>query len=176
VCVMHFVSWLPRGKFLFADLGKMGSHRFQEIEERELFGPIPLTCSLLPVVYYGKNLSPGDELIPKDTNVAPKIEIDKEYKFHHLLMVDPDAPSRETHTFRSWLHWLVVNISNENVSSGETAMGTGLHRYIFAVFTTDKKIHVQHPKERGKFNVKEFIHSNSLGSPVSCNYFVAKHE
>eukprot|EP00112_Aurelia_sp_Birch-Aquarium-sp1_P015761 Seg3519.2 transcript_id=Seg3519.2/GoldUCD/mRNA.D3Y31 product="putative odorant-binding protein A5" protein_id=Seg3519.2/GoldUCD/D3Y31 len=27
-----------------------------------------------------------------------------------LLMVDPDAPSKDSHRCRSWLHWLVVNI------------------------------------------------------------------
>lgn len=25
-------------------------------------------------------------------------------------MVDPDAPSRESHSCRSWLHWIVGNI------------------------------------------------------------------
>ena len=27
-----------------------------------------------------------------------------------LMMVDPDAPSRENPIKRSWLHWMVINI------------------------------------------------------------------
>jgi large subunit ribosomal protein L35 len=27
-----------------------------------------------------------------------------------LMMVDPDAPSRDNPIKRSWLHWLIINI------------------------------------------------------------------
>ena len=31
-------------------------------------------------------------------------------KNYLIAMVDPDAPSRESHSCRSWLHWIVGNI------------------------------------------------------------------
>lgn len=31
-------------------------------------------------------------------------------KKYLIAMVDPDAPSRESHSCRSWLHWIVGNI------------------------------------------------------------------
>ena len=39
--------------------------------------------------------------------------------FYTLIMTDPDAPSRQTPTFREWHHWLVVNIPGNNISEGE---------------------------------------------------------
>jgi phosphatidylethanolamine-binding protein (PEBP) family uncharacterized protein len=39
--------------------------------------------------------------------------------FYTLLMTDPDAPSRQSHQAREWLHWLVVNIPGNNVSQGD---------------------------------------------------------
>jgi large subunit ribosomal protein L35 len=37
-----------------------------------------------------------------------------------LMMVDPDAPSRDNPIKRSWLHWLVINIKGHETSHGET--------------------------------------------------------
>lgn len=33
--------------------------------------------------------------------------------------LDPDAPSRANPKFGEWLHWLIVNIKGNDVSSGE---------------------------------------------------------
>lgn len=33
-------------------------------------------------------------------------------------MVDPDAPSRESHSCRSWLHWIVGNIKGDDLKKG----------------------------------------------------------
>lgn len=63
--------------------------------------------------------------------------------YYTLMMVDPDAPSRESFDFREVRHWLVFNILETNVESGDHVSeyrgsgppkGTGLHRYIFLVF------------------------------------------
>lgn len=59
------------------------------------------------------------------------------------MKVDPDAPSRENPMYRVFRHWLVMNIPESNVESGDEIIeyigsgspnGTGLHRYIFLVF------------------------------------------
>jgi phosphatidylethanolamine-binding protein (PEBP) family uncharacterized protein len=39
--------------------------------------------------------------------------------YYTLLMVDPDAPCRKQPDNREWLHWMVVNIPNLNISEGE---------------------------------------------------------
>lgn len=39
--------------------------------------------------------------------------------FYTLLMIDPDAPTRQSPKFKEWQHWLVVNIPGNNVSQGD---------------------------------------------------------
>ncbi|CAG8501380.1 5472_t:CDS:2 [Racocetra fulgida] len=57
-----------------------------------------------------------------------------------LMMVDPDAPSRENPTLREWRHWIVGNIPSDGNLSEATHLddyyapsppsGTGEHRYV----------------------------------------------
>lgn len=58
-------------------------------------------------------------------------------------MVDPDAPSRDKPTFRSFKHWAVINIPGADVGKGDEITeyigagppnGTGLHRYVFLIY------------------------------------------
>jgi large subunit ribosomal protein L35 len=42
-----------------------------------------------------------------------------------LLMVDPDAPSRENPVKRSWLHWMVVNIPGHDIKGMKGARNHG---------------------------------------------------
>lgn len=62
-----------------------------------------------------------------------------------VMMLDPDDPSAADPSNRSWLHWLVVNVPLSEIASasGDTlcpfvssgpAKGSGLHRYVLAVF------------------------------------------
>lgn len=62
--------------------------------------------------------------------------------YYTLLMVDPDAPSRN-HPMFEWRHWEVMNIPGSDVSKGETIApykgagppkGTNYHRYAFLVY------------------------------------------
>lgn len=63
--------------------------------------------------------------------------------YYTLMLVDPDAPTRTNATLREVRHWLVVNIPESTVESGDeitayrgagAPKGTGLHRYIFLVY------------------------------------------
>lgn len=109
------------------------------------------------VTYAGDvKVSLGKELQPKQVKDQPEISWNADDgSLYTLLMVDPDAPSRETPTFREVLHWLVINIPGNKVTEGQVVAeyigsgppeGTGLHRYVFLVFkqadkiTTDKFI------------------------------------
>ncbi|VDM93983.1 unnamed protein product [Onchocerca ochengi] len=101
-------------------------------------------------------------------------------------MTDPDAPSRKNPVFREWHHWLIINISGQNVSSGTVLSdyigsgppkGTGLHRYVFLVYKQPGSItDTQHGGNRPNFKVMDFANKHHLGNPVAGNFFQAKHE
>lgn len=86
----------------------------------------------------------GNELTPTQVKDKPIVTWDVESdSYYTLIMSDPDAPSRETPTFREISHWYVVNIPGNNVEKGDTIVdfigsgppeGTGLHRYAFLIF------------------------------------------
>ena len=42
--------------------------------------------------------------------------------FYTLMMVDPDAPTRNNATLREFMHWMVVNIPSDRVWEGEIKM------------------------------------------------------
>jgi phosphatidylethanolamine-binding protein (PEBP) family uncharacterized protein len=105
---------------------------------------------------------------------------------YSLLMVDPDAPSRENPVKRSWLHWLVVNIKGHDIATGETKVSfnpstpppdSGFHRYVFLVFRqTGKLSNVQKFSNRGGFDAVDFVTKYGLGKPVAVNFYEARHE
>lgn len=103
-------------------------------------------------VTYSGNLKVelGKELQPKQVKDQPEVTWDaEEGSLYTLLMVDPDAPSRETPTYREILHWLVINIPGNKVADGQVIAeyigsgppeGSGLHRYVFLIFKQSEKI------------------------------------
>lgn len=86
----------------------------------------------------------GEELKPTDVKKAPWVTWEaEEDAYYTLMMLDPDVPSREDPSLRQVRHWLVVNIPESFVESGDEIIeyvgsgaqsGTGLHRYIFLVY------------------------------------------
>lgn len=101
----------------------------------------------------GVNVNFGNELTPTDVKDAPQVLWEaEEGAYYTLLMTDPDAPSRENHTFREVRHWLIMNILNSDIKSGDEIVeyrgsgppkDTGLHRYIFLIFKQPTGI-IQH--------------------------------
>jgi len=112
--------------------------------------------------------------------------------FYTLCMTDPDAPSRKEPKFREWHHWLVVNIPEGDVSSGEVLseyigsgppQGTGLHRYVFLVYKqpgkltfNEKKLTNKSGENRGAFKIREFSKKYNLGDPVAGNFYQAEYD
>lgn len=100
---------------------------------------------LLKVSYpSGVSVNLGNVLTPTQVKDKPKLiwEAEKD-AYYTLVMIDPDAPSRIDFSLREILHWLVMNIPESNVESGDEIIefigtgapkDTGLHRYIFLVF------------------------------------------
>ena len=138
----------------------------------------------------------GNELTPAQVKHQPvSLQWNSEPDtLYTLIMSDPDAPARQYPTYREILHWLVVNVSENDVSRGDTILpyggsgppqGTGLHRYVFLVFKQIRgPIEVEPLKNRfkqsfgsrAKFNTRNFMVQHNLSSPISGNFFQAQFD
>lgn len=85
-----------------------------------------------------------------------------------LVCWDPDAQAK------SWLHWLVMDCAGTDPTTGKIVVdwfpptpprGSGLHRYIFALFQQTQPITLPQMKSEGGFNMAAFAEQNKL-SPV----------
>jgi hypothetical protein len=96
-------------------------------------------------------------------------------KYSSLAMYDPDAI-----TPPSWLHYLVINIPNGDISKGETIIsyagpspppGTGSHHYIFELLEQTSKINTTIEK-RNSFDINSFKEKNNLISRAKKQFIV----
>uniref|UniRef100_A0A8D8LZJ2 Protein D1 n=1 Tax=Cacopsylla melanoneura TaxID=428564 RepID=A0A8D8LZJ2_9HEMI len=130
----------------------------------------------------------GNELRPTFWKVTPHVHWDAHPLIHYtLVMVDPDAPSRQNPTLGEFRHWLVVNIPAGNITLGETItaytgpdppVGTGFHRYIFYLYRQPGPIEFDEKHraawKREKFSAKMFAEKHYLKGEAG-NFFIAKN-
>uniref|UniRef100_A0A224YVP9 Phosphatidylethanolamine binding protein n=1 Tax=Rhipicephalus zambeziensis TaxID=60191 RepID=A0A224YVP9_9ACAR len=147
----------------------------------------------LDVRYTGSlQVTLGNKLTPQQASTAPtvclrNVSVDCEPPFA-LLMVDPDATSRQDPKFRSWLHWIVVNVnSTEKLHEGDQAVpyngpappkGSGPHRYVFLLYCQrGRRLQGSElaPEKRNNFNLAEFVNKTELGPPLAGNFFFAEN-
>lgn len=148
----------------------------------------------LQVKYTGTEIdSLGKVLTPTQVKNRPaSIEWDgmDSGKLYTLVLTDPDAPSRKDPKFREWHHFLVVNMKGNDISSGTVLSdyvgsgppkGTGLHRYVWLVYTQDGPLECDEPilsnrsgDHRGKFKVAAFRKKYGLGAPVAGTCYQAE--
>jgi len=115
-----------------------------------------------------------------------------------LMLLDPDAPSREAPTKRNFCHWLVVNIPSDN--AGQVFLdkgnelysyvgpcppaGTGIHRYCYLLFkqqglldTSNERVIVTKDCEgRSNFMPSEWLTTRFATMPaqfIAANWFTA---
>lgn len=156
----------------------------------DVFNNLQLTQHLN--VYYNRHLlHNGQELSPFEVSDKPIIHFHpKKNKFYSLCMIDPDAPSRSDPKLREWVHWLVINISDDGkVEEGDEVIEyigskppkrTGYHRYIFALFEQSEKIKYEEEKlsvsanDRGNWSVKDFMKKYHLNSPIGASFFICR--
>ncbi|XP_072154789.1 protein D1 isoform X1 [Bemisia tabaci] len=148
---------------------------------------LEVTYGNLDEVYFGEKMDTRACSPPPHTVLWPS----DEKKFYTLLMIDPDKPSRANPSEREFLHWLVVNILDDMVLSGDDIAeyvspvpepGSGPHRYIFLVFEQPKgKINctepfsdIYHDEHRKKFNTKKFAHKYGFGTPEAMTFFIGE--
>ncbi|KAF9414806.1 hypothetical protein HW555_007386 [Spodoptera exigua] len=138
----------------------------------------------------------GNVLTPSDVR-NPPIWVLWNYttsNYYTLMMIDPDAPTRQDPTYRSWLHWLVVNIPGIYIPNrGETLVeyvgagppeGTGLHRYVFLVYEQPGLMEFQGAPistnrttaNRVSFSAVDFAKKFNLDNPVAGDFFQAQYD
>ncbi|XP_038044155.1 protein D2-like [Patiria miniata] len=117
----------------------------------------------------------------------------EEGALYTIIMTDPDAPSRANPKFREWRHWLAINVSGNNMSSGSARSeyigagppkDTGLHRYVILIYKQSGQINPDSVpfvcdsdlSDRAKWKVREFAQSHSLGNPVAGNFVQAEYD
>ncbi|XP_038641408.1 phosphatidylethanolamine-binding protein 4 isoform X1 [Scyliorhinus canicula] len=136
-------------------------------------------CTIIPRCRQFRRLLSKDWGKPRVKFVQAKK--DKNYV---LIMVDPDAPSKENPKYRFWRHWLVTNILGEDLQAGviqgtvlseyrppTPPSGTGYHRYQFFLYEqpddTVISLNKQETNSLGSWDLDSFVSRFNLGSPVA---------
>lgn len=116
----------------------------------------------------------NQEVSEQYTSSVPNIKL---YPLHYstLIMYDPDAPDSSP---SSYLHYLVINIKNGDIKSGDMILpyagptpppGTGTHRYIFEQLEQSSPFRIAQP-ERAKFDLTNFKKQNNLALKATKMY------
>lgn len=149
--------------------------------------------NFLEVVYDDElKVDSGNVLTPRQVKNAPVVTWrTNPNQLYTLLMTDPDAPSRDAPTNREVRHWLIVNITENNVRNGQVLVeyrgsgppkDTGLHRYVFLLFPQKKYIESimfipsYDRGSRMKTSTRKLIKEFDLMNPVAGNFFQAQYE
>lgn len=153
----------------------------------------------LKVSFGAINVQPGATLTPTQAQSSPTLSFTgaEANAFYTVVMLDPDAPSRQDPKFAQWLHWLVVNASGSDLSKGDVLaeyvgaappQDSGLHRYIVLVYKQENKCDAKELQtfhrgsERPKWDVSKFIskatkHTKVGGlNLVAGNFFLAQYD
>ncbi|KAF8446543.1 phosphatidylethanolamine-binding protein [Terfezia claveryi] len=159
------------------------------------------------------NINSGVEATPNDTSNAPNAISIAPFEgygnpflpinttqLYTLVMVDPDAPSRENPTAAQFLHFVQAGL-RITTDLGETtesvyhrltttvppvvpyrapapAVDTGLHRYIFLLFmqpSDNVDLGSFSTDNRRIFDVQSFERNNTFGPPLAGAYFQAQN-
>ena len=136
------------------------------------------------------------ETVANDEKLLIKATDIESSGFYALVAVDPDAPSRLNPKFRSWLHWLKLNIPAADLMSGiatndgdsfvrynppNPPKGSGPHRYVFILLHQKEKIDENAVKnaERPKFDITTNLLNEAQGSfeedPVDHTFFLTEN-
>lgn len=137
------------------------------------------------ISYHGTTVSNGNYIPFTKTSEQPQlIFYPRKDKYYTIIMFDPDAPSRTNPANRNWLHWLITNIYEDKLGTGETIMNyqppsppykSGNHRYVFILLEQTNRIIFTKITNRAKFDLEHFINNYNL-KPINMDYFVSNNE
>ena len=121
----------------------------------------------------------------EEAHIKPKIILRKnKKKIYTLLMFDPDAIGGNK------IHWLIVNIINDDISSGNTLIeykgptppkGSGIHHYTFVLAEQIDFIKIDNIKFETRFiELKELFKKLGVNKkkfiPKVIKYFVSENK
>jgi len=127
--------------------------------------PSPPPKKLTLVYGDGSTVEGGNEQLIASTQKVPTVSFPTtQGAYYSLLMIDPDNDSRETHKYRQFIHWWLINIPG--VSGGQSVdidkgfvvspymgcapdPGSGRHRYVFLLYEQQALIPTEHIKVLG---------------------------
>ncbi|XP_055903903.1 protein D3-like [Eupeodes corollae] len=138
----------------------------------------------------------GKELTPTEVKNQPIIDWNsKDSFFYTLMMIHSETTPECIKTLTKecqFHHWLVVNISGNDVSSGDIiseylssgpSKGTGLHLYVFLLYKQPRELEFEEKfinrysmAGRSNFSVGDFSEKYNLGLPLASNYYVAQYD
>ena len=130
--------------------------------------------SILHVTINGHQITNGQYIQFDQSQINPKIQFVRGKTDNYvIIMVDPDAPSRDNPIYKYYLHMIIINNSTQIVKYQKPSPppGSGNHRYKFYLLKqsneldknilrdligSDKKI------KRENFDLNKFIIDNKL--------------
>lgn len=157
-----------------------------------------LMCSSSPlnVTFGGGNqrewkLFCGQRLAREFTQEAPRLSFDDADvgATYALVMLDRDAPSRDSPSAAPYVHWIVGDVRGDELASGSPVSvrglevepymppspppSTGYHRYALFLFR-QPRFHIQYRPlhgSRARFNVTDWAWRYDLGRPEAASFF-----
>ncbi|XP_017130119.1 putative odorant-binding protein A5 [Drosophila elegans] len=137
------------------------------------------------------DIEEGNFYAPKELKFQPRLDWNANTEtFYSVVMICPDAPNRENPMYRSWLHWLVVNVPGLDVMKGQPISDyfgplppkdSGVQRYLVLVYQQsdkldfdEKKIELSNADGHSNFDVMKFAQKYELGTPVAGNIFLSR--
>ncbi|KAI8884803.1 PEBP-like protein [Backusella circina FSU 941] len=146
--------------------------------------------TLLDIKYpSGEDVALGNFIKPEDSAQQPTVNFipDDENSHYTLVLIDPDAPTRDDPKMSPYRHWVVCNIpgSSNFVQATEISSymgpapppGTGDHRYIYLLYkqpSAGASAQVL-SKNRGCWAHDAYVKESKL-ELVSVNFFISKKD
>ncbi|XP_057378022.1 OV-16 antigen-like [Daphnia carinata] len=140
----------------------------------------------------------GNQLVPRQTQMQPhqiNFPTNGSGGLFTLMAIDPDVPSQNNSIYSEFLHWLVVNIPDEDIERGDVLaeyLGPlpshkgGQHRFIFlahkqpngSIINTAALPHAESCDwaARARFSARKFAKIHRLGEPMAINYFTTEFD
>ncbi|XP_043663041.1 putative odorant-binding protein A5 [Drosophila teissieri] len=137
------------------------------------------------------DIEEGKTYTPTELKFQPRLDWNADPEsFYTVLMICPDAPNRENPMYRSWLHWLVVNVPGLDIMKGQPISeyfgplppkDSGMQRYLMLVYQQsdkldfdERKMELSNADGHSNFDVMKFTQKYEMGPPVAGNIFQSR--
>lgn len=137
----------------------------------------------------GEDVAVGNFIKPSDSAEEPEVTFiaPDENAHYTLLMVDPDAPSKENPIKSPYRHWVVANVPGTSNFSQSSVLSSYMgpapppktkdHRYIFLLYKQPNlnSSFSTLSQDTSCWDFKSFVKENDL-ELVGVNFFISKND